>query len=111
MYNEIKKLHLLLLSAQIEHEWINRNDEFDPDGVLKSDGFDMDWGYQIIVYRPDGERLVSAIEGYGTYGAKADRIEIMGLTTKDEGDVCGWLTAENVFARIQHYYEKQGLTQ
>ena len=97
----------MLTEAGIEHEWNDRNVTF---GFAEAKKFipDIDWGYQIVVYRPDGERLVSAIEGYGTYGVDADRIEIMGLTSEEEGSVCGWLTAEQVFARIKHWRDEHG---
>lgn len=64
----------------------------------------IDFGWQVRIYKPDGELLISAIEGYGTYGVTADRIEIMGLLTPEEREsdsVCGWLTAEDVFYRIK----------
>ena len=66
------------------------------------------------MYKENGDRLVSAVEGWGTYGysdgvdsifPKSDLIEIMGLLTPEEereglGGVIGWLTAEEVFQRI-----------
>lgn len=104
-YKEIQKLHEMLLEAGIEHDWNNQNTERPSLGYL---GEPIDWGYQIAVYDDDGDRVVSAVEGYGTYGAEADRIEIMGLTSEDEGSVCGWLTAEQVFARIKHWRERHG---
>lgn len=112
-YNEIHRLHEMLTAAEIEHEWLDRNGVFDPGGIaakhFREKGLEpIDWGYQIVVYRPDGEQLVSAIEGYGTYGERADRIEIMGLTSKEEDEVVGWLTAEQVFARIRHWRERNG---
>ena len=112
-YKEIHRLREMLTAAEIEHEWIDRNPRFDPDGIaakhFREKGLEpIDWGYQIVVYRPDGETLVSAIEGYGTYGERADRIEIMGLTSEDEDEVVGWLTAENVFARIKHWGAEHG---
>lgn len=66
-------------------------------------------GIQVIVYREDGERLVSAIEGFGSHGfglngEQGDLIEIMGLLTPEEEkeeSVRGWLTAEEVFRRIK----------
>lgn len=110
-YKEIVKLHDMLSEAGIEHEWNDRNELFDPGGIgataFRRHGLEqIDWGWQIVVYRPDGETLVSAIEGYGTYGERADRIEIMGLTSEEEGEVCGWLTATQVFARIRHWREE-----
>ena len=112
-YNEIHRLHNMLTEAGIEHEWFDRNGHFDPGGIAAKHFRAMrlepiDWGWQIVVYRPDGERLVSAIEGYGTYGERDDRIEIMGLTREDEDTVAGWLTAEDVFARIQEWRAEHG---
>lgn len=94
-YNEIHKLHEMLLDAGIEHEFVERRKYLGDSG--------LDWGYQICVYRPDGERLISVIEGFGTYGEANDLLEIMGLLTPEEEElnsVCGWLTAEDVFGRI-----------
>ena len=58
---EIERLHKMLTDAGIEHEWRNRN----PEGFPAEK---YDFGWQIVVYWEDGERIVSAIEGYGTYG-------------------------------------------
>lgn len=114
---EIERLHKMLLDAGIEHEWRDRT----PDGWRDLCGkypklFNADrvWGWQVIVYKENGDRLVSAVEGWGTYGYSdesglfgepSDLIEIMGLLTPEEeregvGGVIGWLTAEEVFRRI-----------
>lgn len=93
---EIHRLHQMLTEAGIDHEFLDRGR-----GVFTED---IDFGYQIIVYYPDGERMISAIEGYGTYGYKDDLVEIMGLLTPEEekdDSVAGYLTAEEVFRRIK----------
>ncbi len=111
---EIHKLHDMLTEAGIEHEFRDRT----PPGYH---GIIKNWGYQVVVYYPDGERMISAIEGYGTYGfggwdlgtldtdeKDGDLIEIMGLLKPDEagGDsVLGYLTAEEVFRRIKEAVE------
>ena len=97
---EIERLHKMLTDAGIEHEFVSRGTTYVSD---------VNWGYQIIVYKKNGKRLVSAIEGYGTYGyglngEQGDLIEIMGLLTPEEekdNSVAGWLTAEDVFERIK----------
>lgn len=106
---EIERLHEMLTEAGIEHEWLDRT----PPGWEKLGfGDEYNWGYQVCVYKPDGERLISAIEGCGTYGyadwsgvVEGDLIEIMGLLTPEEEEdgecVAGWLTAEDVFERIR----------
>ena len=108
---EIEKLHKMLTEAGIDHEWLDRT----PPGYKKvyeklPDLFeDIPWGWQVIVYKENGDRLVSAIEGYGSYGyglhgEQGDLIEIMGLLTPEEREfdsVAGFLTAEDVFARIE----------
>lgn len=107
---EIERLHEMLTDAGIEHEWRDRTPEIkkkDPAVIQIRDEYN--WGWQIIVYRPDGERLISAIEGFGSYGyglegEQGDSIEIMGLLTPEESkdsSVVGWLTAEEVFRRIK----------
>ena len=109
---EIERLHKMLTDAGIEHEWIDRT----PDGWdrvrRRVSNPNVVWGWQIIVYKENGDRLISAIEGFGTHGygtvddffGPCDLIEIMGLLTPEEkklDSVCGWLTAEEVFRRIQ----------
>lgn len=111
---EIEKLHKMLTDAGIEHEWSDRTPEgWDTMVKRYPDVFESNevWGWQIIVYKENGDRLISAIEGRGTYGyatednffGPSDLIEIMGCLTPDEkkdGSVLGWLTAEEVFRRI-----------
>lgn len=107
---EIERLHKMLTDAGIEHEWVDRTPP-GYDKFRKRIG-EIDWGWQIVIYKEDGDRLVSAIEGYGTYGYgrwidendPTDLIEIMGLLTPEEAErdsVVGYLTAEEVFRRIQ----------
>lgn len=112
---EIERLHEMLTAAGIDHEWRDRT----PDGWSEMcwrfpDIFESDrvWGWQIRVYEENGGCLISAIEGWGTYGyaskddfgGPSDLIEIMGLLTPEEEEnnsVVGWLTAEEVFRRIK----------
>ena len=109
---EIHRLHEMLTEAGIEHEWLDRT----PPGYERySGGLNLNWGWQVIVYDENGDRVISAIEGYGTYGygdetwphypgGNSDLIEIMGLLTPEEREsdsVVGYLTAEDVFGRIK----------
>lgn len=115
---EIERLHEMLTDAGIEHEWRDRTPP-GYDRMLRENPrlFDeRNWGWQVIVYKENGDRLVSAVEGWGTYGygnathgidgsdeTDGDLIEIMGLLTPDEEEcdiVVGYLTAEEVFRRI-----------
>ena len=109
---EIHKLHAMLTEAGIEHKFRDRT----PPGAHGRE-LKINWGYQVCVYYPNGKRMISAIEGYGTYGYGAwdhgtlgsdekdgDLIEIMGLLTPEESEhdsVAGYLTAEEVFRRIK----------
>lgn len=111
---EIHKLHKMLTEAGIEHEFRERAE---PQMKQKYEEMGIDMGYQVIVYYTDGHRMISAIEGWGTYGyggwdhglsgtteKDGDLIEIMGLLTPEEqefGTVKGYLTAEEVFRRIK----------
>lgn len=96
---EIHKLHRMLCEAGVEHEYINHGSVF---GKVDH--------WQICLYNIEGERVLSVVEGAGTYGAEDDLLEIMGLLTEEEAVECvvGWLTAENVFERIQEYLKYQG---
>lgn len=107
---EIERLHKMLTDAEIEHEWLDRTPQIRKrDPIVLQIRDEYPWGWQIIVYRPDGERLISAIEGFGSHGyglkgEQGDSIEIMGLLTPEEekdDSVLGWLTAEEVFRRIK----------
>lgn len=107
---EIERLHKMLTDAGIEHEWVDRTPPGEKSRIWRDR--EIVWGWQIVVYKEDGERLISAIEGYGSYGygsgfdwdKPSDLIEIMGLLTPEEEEydsVKGWLTAEEVFRRIK----------
>lgn len=84
-YTEITRLHVMLEENQIPHFFHRFYD-----------------GWQVIY--PNAEnRRISAVQHYFSYGARENRLEIMGgITPQDEtGDsVLGHLTAENVFERI-----------
>ena len=115
---EIERLHKMLTDAGIEHDWIDRTEQFLPRGhkLPRVDGKPLKFGWQIVVYDDNGNRLISAIEGYGSYGfggfdhgvlgtdeKDGDLIEIMGCLTPEEGgrsSVMGYLTAEQVLDRI-----------
>lgn len=89
MYKEILKLKKILEDENIPFEW-------------EAPHFD---GYHLLY--PEKENPVcSVIEFDGSYGGHYDLLEIMGLMTdaeifKEQDDVLGWLTAENVFNRIK----------
>ena len=91
-YQEILKLHVMLLDKDIPHD-IRRD----------CDGWHIH--YPCIGL----ERVLSAVEFKGTHGAEQDLIEIMGLLTPGEflmDSVKGYLTAEEVFNRIKEHYEE-----
>ena len=59
-----------------------------------------------------GECICSVIEHDGSYGREKDLLEIQGLLTELEeetleGNVLGYLTAEEVFQRIKNHWEKK----
>ncbi|UTC82711.1 hypothetical protein [Treponema denticola] len=93
MYKEIFKLKKMLEDEKIPFEW-------------EAPHFD---GYHLLY--PEKENFVcSVIEFDGSYGGHHDLLEIMGLMTdaeivKEQDDVLGWLTAENVFNRIKKHWD------
>lgn len=100
-YTEIFKLKEMLEKANIPFYWRDETCIFEYIGEEK---------YQIEYPRAyhNGERACSIIQGYGTYGAEQNLLEIMGLLTPEEAEqdsVCGWLTADNVFERIKKHWE------
>lgn len=67
-----------------------------------------------IFYPRHGKKCVcSVIEHDGSYGHEEDRLEILGLMTdeekaREEDDVLGYLTAEDVFGRISRHFRSAG---
>lgn len=65
-------------------------------------------GWQVI-YPEDGKkRVMDAIEHFGSYGHEQDKLEIMGLLTakeKKNDSVLGYLSAKEVFTRIERHWE------
>jgi hypothetical protein len=64
-----------------------------------------------VVHYPTWENPVcSAIEHIGSYGHADDLIEICGLLTDSEKKidvVKGWLTADDVFGRIEKHFKER----
>lgn len=106
-YKEIFKLKVMLDKANIPYEFLDRS-------FIDYDKNELKYPfYQIIVYKPDQEdieepiRLISVIQGHGTYGENKDLLEIQGLLTNKESkldSVAGYLSASNVFKRIKKNY-------
>lgn len=92
-YTEIIKLHKMLEEAGIPHTFKKFMD-----------------GWQVC-YPTDEDkngRIADAVEHYGSYGKDDDLLEIMGLLTEEEREqdgVLGYLTAENVFKRMNKHWE------
>lgn len=105
-YKEIFKLKVMLDKANIPYEFLDRS--------LVQDNSLYAPFYQIIVYQPNQEtveeaiRLISVIQGYGTYGESSDLLEIQGcLTTRERNvdSVKGSLSAKELFKRIKNNYK------
>lgn len=114
-YKEIYKLKKMLENAGIPFDW-TENWGYDEKEIksLREIAPDLIEHYQICY--PKGSfihcenRWISVIEGFCTYGAEKDKLEIMGgLTSKEkreEGDVIGWLTADDVYQRIKNHWKE-----
>ena len=101
-YKEIFRLKKMLEDANIPFDFF----EMDPEARKIMPEFEH-WH---INYPNRGNFIVSAVEGFGTYGEQDDKLEIMGGLTeeeKEEGyEVVGWPTAEEVFERIKKLEEE-----
>lgn len=98
-YKEIFRLKEMLEEAEIPFEFEDRS-------IEQADFQSYHIGFPAI--RPMHEMICSVVEGFATYGSEVDKLEIMGLLTEKESEidsVRGWLTAENVFNRIEAYYK------
>lgn len=104
-FKEIFRLKKMLDDGNIPYEFSDRteNDIYDDYGNII-----FSKGYQICY--PCKKFICSVIENTGSYGNKDDKLEIMGLLTKEEkkfDSVVGWLTAEEVYLRIKNHYENE----
>ena len=91
-YREILRLDRMLCNEGIPHVLQKHTD-----------------GWQIIYPKDGEERIMDAIENFGSYGSDKDLLEIMGLLTPEEEQhdrVVGYLTAKNVLERIKEHYRK-----
>ena len=121
-YKEIFKLKEMLEKDEIPYIFIDRFEE--DRKLMKNNEYLKDKEYyQILLFNDfrevmehyntykvfDNEkRIISIVQGYGTYGEEDDLLEIMGLLTEEEekiDDVTGYLTAEDVFNRIIKYFK------
>ena len=95
-YTEIFKLKEMLEKENIQFEFVDTAKQ----NMINYGGITA---YQIAIPKNSKERIISIIQGDHTYGGQDDLLEIMGLLTAEElkdDEVCGGLTAENVFERI-----------
>ena len=107
-YTEIFKLKVMLDKKGIPHEFLDRS-------YIDYKKHELQYPfYQIIVYNPNEEeledRIISVVQGHGTYGESQDLLEIQGCLTEKEyqnGSVLGYLDAKNVLKRIKKEYFKQ----
>ena len=104
-YTEIFKLKTMLEDAGIMFDWIPNFRYSDDELMTKYP--DLMEHYQICYPVFDSNyRVVSVIEGYGTFGAEEDTLEIMFKTKEDNDDrVIGHLIAEEVFAIIKKHWD------
>ncbi len=89
-YTEILKLDKMLTESKIPHTLMKHMD-----------------GWQVIYPEDGARRVIDAVEFDGSYGSNEDLLEIMGLLTPEEQEadtVCGYLTAEDVFKRIERHH-------
>lgn len=104
-YTEIFRLKDMLTKAKIEFIFHDRS--INIGGVLDFES------YQIIVNNPiTQKRIISVIEGRGTFGEEENLLEINGCLTEEEEKediVKGWLTAEDVYLRIIKKFDELGV--
>lgn len=99
-FTEIYKLKDMLEKAYIPFEFTDGWPFMDDPELVKTakEKFPDLLDHYQICYPSFEDRYMSVIQGFGTYGSDEDKLEIM-----VDGDVEGYLTAENVFARIKKH--------
>jgi len=96
-YSEIFKLKDMLEKEGIPFVWMDKSHLY---GAVDEEMYHI----RVLTPAPDARRIVSVIQGWGSYGEEDDKLEIMGLLTDEESErdsVAGWLTAQDVFSRIK----------
>ena len=113
-YKEIFKLKKMLEKEGIPFQFFDRFDDMVPeDKREKMRELCPDFEHYQICYPSNDNRWISVIQGLGTYGGEADRLETMGGakpydTYKNGGPVVqGYLTARSVFNKIKKHYEEE----
>ena len=80
--------------------------------AIPFDFSELHGGFHIVYPCSDGV-VCSAIEHDFSYGCRKDLLEIRGLMTEkeiqdeDDDDVLGFLTAQDVFNRIEKHYKNE----
>lgn len=104
-------------TKEYEKKWgpIPENNEMDKliPMLCKADiPFDLaiHMGRPQIIYPSIEDCVCDAVLHWGSYGREQGLLEIMGLTENVEDSVEGWMTAEEVFARISEHYKKNQKT-
>ena len=95
-YKEIFRLAKMLKDAEIPFDFYEMSPE--AKRVIP------EWEHYHINYPNRDDWTISVIEGFGSYGEQADKLEMMGGLTPEERKedaVVGWLTAEEAFERIE----------
>lgn len=107
-YTEIFKLKKMLEDENILFEFFDRSWDLS-EGSRKFKHKDKFEHYQICVSQ-GFDRIISVIQGDGSYGREADPLEICGLLTKEEKEdepVLGHLSAEEVLERIKKHFKNE----
>ena len=97
--SELDKLEAYLKDKGIPYTREDKEERRDQQGYILSMP-----RHQIIVNDSEGRRLWDAICQRGSYGNEEGLLEVMGspVVREEDGDsICGWLTAEDVIARLE----------
>ena len=109
-FSEIFKLDNMLTEAGIPYDFTDESFDI---LVTKRYHYHIYYPSKAIWQSEDRDfySTCSVVEGDFTYGGDENLLEIMGLLTleerEDHDDVIGFLTAEDVFERIQKTWKKQ----
>lgn len=101
-YTEIFRLEKMLIENEIPYENIDRIKMMENHSKSLSDDFIHQMRLYQLVYPNSRQTRVSIIEGFGTYGADNNLLEIW---CKGEDEPRGYLTAEEVLNTIKKHEE------
>ena len=99
---ELNKLEAYLRDHNYTYTREDQEREIRDDGVFRAER------HSIVVFNERGKRAWDAICHFGSYGSEHGLLEVMGsAVVRARDSVEGWLTADEIIARLEETQERE----